>query len=213
MKIGINNIFTVFILLIMVFGGVVLPIYALIYWDMFANFNPIYIFIAMAFVLGVAVFVSILFNFRLLTISKDGISCYYPFLLKTQTIKWCDLVSADWKIYFAWKTETRNILIRSHAQSITFSDVEFENFEALTKQIPRGKQLLQQMNKTFYTPAKVKLTLGQMLFFTALLCLSLYFILGLPEALFFPLLICLNIFLLLATIKRVIKQVKILITK
>lgn len=136
MKIGINNIFTSswFVLMLLSSG-------TLTYFSFDRNVFTKDVVLVVKLTLGfmIVLFIGFLFytlyKFRILFIYNSRIISIRPFLLKIEkvdlkkgkSIKWCNFYSFKSTLY-------REVKITSSSRTISFSDLEFENFDSLTDQ-------------------------------------------------------------------------------
>ena len=206
MKIGINNIYTSFILLLLAFCGVVIIYFTMIDSSIQVPFL-LYPFLWIAIIVSIGVFISIIYNFRFLVINKAGIYCFYPFLFRKRVIKWRDLQNVKTEIVTSFKSKGRAILLNSEKVTIKFSSLKFENFDTLTKQIPNGENILKEVTLSFYAFRGIKYDFLEQIVYIVLLLLFCFV---------FPyhhwikwILIPLAILLLCSSIGRLLRLVKV----
>lgn len=136
MKIGINNIFTSswFILMLLSSG-------TLTFFSLDKNVFTSDLFFVGKFIMGfmIALFIGFLFyslyKFRILFIYNSRIISITPFLLKIQKVDLRNVKRIKWSVFYSFKSILyREVKITSSSGTISFSDLEFENFDSLTDQ-------------------------------------------------------------------------------
>ncbi len=213
MKIGINNIYSSFVfLLVLACGGFI--IYFSITNNIFHRpFNLIYIFMGISILLAGIVFIAVLYNFRFLVISNRGIVCVYPFLLKKKEIQWQNLTKIDCNASynFLYSSMSRKVVLSSYDITISFSNLEFENFNTLTKQIPNGQEVLKKLNLSCYTIKGIKYNFIKLIGCVILLSISFYLIYPITIVWLDQLFIATIIILQYASVMRIIRLIKVLL--
>ncbi len=149
MKIGIHNIYTSFTVIFLLLCGVGLLYFGAI--DLLIPFKLLSVFVVIAMLVWVALLLMVVLKFRILIVSKTGIISLYPFVLKKQELKWADVQKKDFEVSYnrLAKSQSRKVIVNSDKISLSFSDIEFENFERLTRNIPEGEKLLKELNLTY----------------------------------------------------------------
>ncbi len=212
MKIGVNNIYTSFVcLLLLTCGGWI--IYFSITDNVFHRpFNLIYIFLGISILFTIIVFVGVLYNFRCLAISNSGIVCVYPFLLRKKEIQWRDLVKTDWEVdyNFLYKNMVRKVVLRSNDTTISFSDLEFENFNTLIKQIPNGQEVLKEINMSRYTIQGLKRDFAEPILYSILVSVFFYFLYPISSTWWGRVIMFTIMLLQYASVMRIIRLIKVL---
>ena len=142
MKIGIYNIFTFFwFVLMMILSGTLT--YFLFNKNDFKTDTPIFIKIILGIfsILFVAILIYFLYKLRILLVSKKNIISIYPFLFKFERIEISKIKSIKWENFIAFKaTVYKKVKIKDDSKTIVFSDLEFENFEILVKELNIGSE-------------------------------------------------------------------------
>jgi len=138
MKIGINNIFTSFWLILMICCGI-----TFYYWafcmNFFASDVPILgkFFVGLLMLITFAVFVFFIIYFRILIIKNNEIISIYPFRLKFKKISVDNIKNILWDSIIIKASLYKKITIStSDGNSTYLSDLEFENFDSLISKIP-----------------------------------------------------------------------------
>ncbi len=209
MKIGIYNIYTTFVYLLIFFCGGVVCFFA---ENIFNPFKLISVFAILVILITLLLFFRRLYKFRFLIISDKRIASIRPFLLKKQVIKWSNLGKIDFNVYYGiGKSLNRTISLSDNKVTISYSDLEFENFETLTKQLPNGEKILKEINLDYKHKSKFVL-LEPIIYSIILLFMlyQLYFTYPIPYR-EFPMSIC--FILLYASIKRIIWTVNVFYIK
>ncbi len=135
MKIGINNIFTSFWFILMILGSGALT-YIFINKNLFTSDLIFIVKIVMGFVMlfFIVTIFFLFYKFRILVITKNNIISIFPFLLKEEKI---ELNKVSIKIS-NWTYQNGIIYrvaeIKNGNNKISFSDMEYENFDTLTNQ-------------------------------------------------------------------------------
>ncbi len=207
MKIGINNIFSVVLSLIFISsGGVVF------YFTFIENTNSIsdlgLFFLVFVCLISFGYCIFILTKFRFLTVTDEGLFCFYPFLLRTKQLKWIDLEKTEWTIFY-WKGIFRKVLLKTAYTEISLTDLEFENFETLTNKIPNGERLRKEIDREQAQTEKSMMTWYNY-FFSIVGLVLLYQLVITNGFLFFGIALCVDILLLCTSIKRRMQYIKIL---
>ena len=136
MKIGINNIFTSswFILMLLSSG-------TLTYFSFDKNVFTSDLFFVGKFIMGfmivlfIGFFFFTLYKFRILFIYNNRIISITPFLLKIQKVDLSNVKRIKWSNFYSFQSWLyREVNITSSSGTISFSDLEFENFDSLTDQ-------------------------------------------------------------------------------
>ena len=135
MKTGINNIFTSFWFILMILCSGTLT-YIAFNKNLFTSDLIFIAKIVMGFM--VLLFIAIIFytfyKFRILVITKNNIISIFPFLLKKEKIE-LNKVSIKMSNWTGQKgTIYRLAEVKNGNNKISFSDMEFENFDSLTNQ-------------------------------------------------------------------------------
>ena len=142
MKIGIYNIFTFFwFVLMMILSGTLT--YFLLSTTSSKNETPIFINIILGIfsLFFVAILIYFLYKLRILLVSKKSIISIYPFLFKFERIEISKIKSIKWENFTAFKaTVYKKVKINDDSKTIVFSDLEFENFELLVKELNIGSE-------------------------------------------------------------------------
>ena len=142
MKIGIYNIFTFFwFVLMMILSGTLT--YFLLSTTSSKNETPIFINIILGIfsLFFVAILIYFLYKLRILLVSKKSIISIYPFLFKFEQIEISKIKSIKWENFTAFKaTVYKKVKIKDESKTIVFSDLEFENFELLVKELNIGSE-------------------------------------------------------------------------
>jgi hypothetical protein len=86
-------------------------------------------------VLFIGLFFFTLYKFRILFIYNNRIISISPFLLKIEKVDLKNVQTIKWSVFYSFKsTLYREVKITTSAVTISFSDLEFENFDSLTNQ-------------------------------------------------------------------------------
>ncbi|MDP2160563.1 MAG: hypothetical protein Q8K02_08790 [Flavobacterium sp.] len=134
MKIGINNIFTFswFILMLLTSG-------TLTYFSYVKNVftSDVILVVKLTMVFMILLFTGMLFftlyKFRILFIYNNRIISITPFLMKIEKVDLKNVKRVKWSIFHSFKsTFYREVEITGPSGTISFSDLEFENFDSLT---------------------------------------------------------------------------------
>lgn len=136
MKIGINNIFTSYWFIGMLLGSGYLT-YLSYDKNLFAKDVILILKMTMGFM--ILLFIGFLFytlyKFRILIIYNHQIISITPFLFKIEKIDLKQIKRIKWSTFYAFKsTLYREVKITSSNRTISFSDLEFENFDSLTEE-------------------------------------------------------------------------------
>lgn len=137
MKIGTYNIFTFFWFVLMLTGSGTLTYFS--FSKNFYSSDAIFIVkvvIALISIIFICVFLYLLYKFKILIIHKSYFILIQPFLIKFNKIDISKSKSVNWKNFTAFRgTIYRKVIINQNKSTIEFSDLEFENFESLVKNI------------------------------------------------------------------------------
>lgn len=136
MKIGINNIFTSswFIFMLLSSGYFTYLSYKR---NIITSDVILVVKLTMGFLIifFIATFFYTLYNFRILFIYNSRIISITPFLLKIEKVDLKNVKRIKWSVFYSFKsTLYRDVKITSSSRTISFSDLEFENFDSLTNQ-------------------------------------------------------------------------------
>ena len=107
------------------------------------NETPIFINIILGIfsLFFVAILIFFLYKLRILLVSKKSIISIYPFLFKFERIEISKIKSIKWENFTAFKaTVYKKVKIKDDSKTIVFSDLEFENFELLVKELNIGSE-------------------------------------------------------------------------
>lgn len=136
MKIGINNIFTSswFIFMLLSSGY-------LTYLSYERNIITSDVILVVKLTMGfmIVLFIGLLFftlyKFRILFIYNSRIISITPFLLKIEKVDLKNVKRIKWSNFYSFQSWLyREVNITSSSGTISFSDLEFENFDSLTNQ-------------------------------------------------------------------------------
>ena len=167
------------------------------------------IVIAIISLIFICVLFYLLYKFRILIVYKNRFISIHPFILKVITIDISHTKNVKWKKFSAFKgTIYRNVELKQEKNKIDISDLEFENFENLVRNLNRN------LNKDKITIEQAKSNNSMMIFNVVILSGFLVFLvvntnwknIHNAELIFF----LTNIILLFASIKRVYNYRKVL---
>ena len=97
-------------------------------------------FIGLIILFSTGILFYLLYKFRLLVIYNKSIISIYPFLLKKEKIDLNSLEKHKYENFIGFNVTTyRRVILTDPNTNISFTDMEFENFETLTNGILNSK--------------------------------------------------------------------------
>ncbi|MBS9774479.1 MAG: hypothetical protein KGV59_04900 [Tenacibaculum sp.] len=170
--IGVNNIFTTLMFLFNTLLGGYLFYFSFIEDDKIRDIPTLmYPFIIIACLFSLGVCIGVFFKYKIVMITDERISCFYPFILKKKQLKWKNLEETKWYTFYFGKTCYRRVDLKSENMVISLTDLEFENFNSLTNKIPKGTDLRKKIDIEQAKFEKPVITW----FILILLCVGLFF--------------------------------------
>lgn len=210
MKIGIYNIFTTFWFLLMLLSSGTLT-----YLSFSKNLYLgdailiVKIVIAVISLIFICVLFFLLYKFRILIVNKNHFISINPFILKMNIIDISKSKSVKWKNFSAFKgTIYRKAELKQGKYYIEISDLEFENFEMLTRSLNGNLNIhkisiQQAKSNNLMMIFNVIILLGFLVFLISNTALENIHI---AEIIFF----LINIILLVASFRRVLNYRKVI---
>ena len=215
MKVGINNIYTSFWFLLMLLSSGTLS-YIAFEQKLFSNDNELVIKIFLGFMvlLFFATSFYLLYKFRIIVIRRNVMLSINFFKLSRVSTNFSDVNSVRLENWTSQKgTVYRKLLIFNETSQISFTDMEFENFNTLVDVIPQAKKKQRSIN---FKQAKANLSSERINFYIFLVLLLLFLIIktykDVYHYVFYVLMFCLVV-LLYASYKRLANYKKLLKSK
>lgn len=138
MTIGTYNIFTSFWFLFMLICSGTLTCFSFNN-NVFLSYLFLFSKVIMGFIMLVftGLLISIMMKFRILFISHKRLISIFPFLLKKEIIDLTNVKKNHYENILSFKgTVFRKLIIFDSHKSLSFSDLEFENFDLLLDKLP-----------------------------------------------------------------------------
>lgn len=128
---------------------------------------------------------------------------FLSFSYQEKRIEWTKITDTQWEKFY-WSGMYRKVIIKSEKEKIVLTDLEFENFEALTEAIPNGKKLREDIDRWTVKSNRNENIVYSFLFF----CIGIFFLYqGFRTNFFFifNIVIAINMLLLYTCLKRIKK--------